>query len=68
MVGRDEQACACKREKGGNDWDPRVVANFRDSYSPGHDGFCCVQLSISEDSAGGFLFCSKTAVAGLAFG
>jgi hypothetical protein len=37
------------RKKRGNEWDRIVVAIFRDSYSPGHDGFCCVQLSISEN-------------------
>jgi hypothetical protein len=45
--------------------------DLRRSYLPSHDGFCCVQLSILEASAGVFLFrrdSSQNGFGGLAFG
>lgn len=68
LLRKDCDRLRLQEKKRENDWAPLVVAAFRDSYSPGHDGFCCVQLSILEFPFSGVRLFARNSCGVLGFG
>jgi hypothetical protein len=53
LVVVKSRTLALAKELKRNDRNPMVVVVFCEFYSPSHDGFCCVQLSIISEGLAG---------------